>query len=315
MRAVRVLLSLAAFGLILLAMTPWVDRISPTWWVPVQALGRLWILLAVVVIVVSVFARAWLACGAGAVAIIAALVTIIGIGGRPECTAGTSRLGVMAINAEFAAADVDQIVAAVRRHDIDVLVVTEVTEKMISDLNNAGLAEQFTHRTGQTLEEADPHGTVILSRLPASRVNVPRPDGVTLAPTFQQPALRVDVEGTPVLVRAVHPWSPVPGRLVGWHDGLLDLGEWQRAQRGVPLVLAGDFNASSAHPAFRDARRDLVDTAGFWPRATWPMNRWYPPFVDIDHILVRRLTAEEFGTEDVDGTDHRAVWASLRVCT
>ena len=77
MRAVRVLLSLVAFTLIALAMTPWVDRISPTWWVPVQALGRLWILLAVVVIVVSLFARAWLACGAGAVAIIAALDCVV----------------------------------------------------------------------------------------------------------------------------------------------------------------------------------------------------------------------------------------------
>lgn len=304
------LLTVAAVGLLLLAATPWVDRIEPTWLPAVQALGRLWIVLAAGGIVLSLLTRAWLACGANLVVIAVALVTILNVSNRPGCDAGEARLAVMTINAFYGEADVEQIASAVKRHDIDVLVIPEATESMVAAFSSTGTGRRFTHRTGQTVEGREPSGTVILSRYPAKRVDVPPGE----AETFQQPALAVDVEGTNVLVRAAHPVPPIEGRLEDWRAGLLELGQWQRAQRGRPLVLAGDFNASTAHAAFRDAKRGMYDTAGLWPTATWPMQRSYPPFADIDHVLVRGLDVEGSGTEDIDGSDHRAIWADLRVC-
>jgi endonuclease/exonuclease/phosphatase (EEP) superfamily protein YafD len=309
-RFVRALLTIAAVGLLLLAATPWVDRIDPSWLPPVQALGRLWIVLALLGIVLSVLTRAWLAGGANAVAIAVALVTIVNVSNRPGCDAGEARVAVMTLNAYYGEADVEQLAAAVQRRDIDVLVVPEATEPMIAALSGTGAGRRFTHRTGQTAEGREPEGTVILSRYAARRVDVPAGE----AQTFQQPALGLDVDGTNVLVRGVHPVPPVDTWLPDWRQGLLELGEWQRTQRGRPLVMAGDFNASSAHAAFRDAKRGMYDTAGRWPAATWPMERSHPPFADIDHVLVRGLSVKAAGTEDIDGTDHRAVWADLRVC-
>lgn len=310
MKYVRLLLTVAAVGLLLLAATPWVDRIDPAWLPPVQSLGRAWIALAVVGLVLSLLTRAWLALGANVVVIAVALVTILNVSNRPGCEPGEERLAVMALNAKYGHADVAQLADAVERHDIDVLVVTEVDEAMIAALVATEPGRRFAHRSAQTVEGGSPAGTVILSRYPATRVDVPEGDAVT----FQQPAMSVDVDGRSVLVRGVHPQPPVPRSLDHWREGLLDLGEWQRAQRGRPLVMAGDFNASSAHAPFRDAKRGMYDTAGLWPTATWPLQRSYPPFADIDHVLVRGLSVEDAGTEEIDHSDHRAVWADLRVC-
>lgn len=311
MRYLRLLLTVVALGLLVLAATPWVDRIEPTWLPPVQALGRAWIAAAVLGLVLSVLTRAWLAFGTNLVVIAVALVTILNVSNRPSCDAGEARLAVMTLNASYGEADVTQLAEAVERHDVDVLVVTEATEAMVAELTATEAGARFTHRSGQTVESRSPEGTVVLSRLPATRVPVPPGEAVA----FQQPAMSIDVDGRPVLLRAVHPQPPVPRSLEQWRAALFELGDWQRSQRGRPLVMAGDFNASAAHAPFRDAKRGMYDVAGLWPRATWPLDRAYPPFADIDHVLVRGLSVEDAGTEDIDDTDHRAVWADLRVCT
>ncbi len=311
MKVVRVLLSVAAVGLLLLAATPWLDRLDPSWWPAVQSLGRLWVVLAVLGLVASLLARAWLACGTNLVVIAVALVTILNVSNRPDCDAGEARVAVLTLNAYFGEADVQQLAAAVERHDIDVLVMPEATEPLIAALGATEAGQRFAHRSGQTVEGRESSGTVILSRYPATRVPVPTGE----AETFQQPAMSIDVDGTSVLVRAIHPKPPIEESLEDWRAGLFELGQWQRAQRGRPLVMAGDFNASMAHAGFRDVKRGMFDTGGVWPRATWPMDRSFPPFADIDHVLVRGLSVTDAGTEDIDGTDHRAVWADLRVCT
>lgn len=311
MRYLRLLLTLVAVALLVLAATPWVDRIEPTWLPAVQSLGRAWIAAAIVGVVLSVLARAWLALGANVVVIAVALVTILNVSNRPGCDAGEARLAVMALNAKYGHADVAELASAVERRDIEVLVIAEVDEAMIAALTATEAGSRFTYRSGQTVEGASPAGTVVLSRHPATRVEVPAGE----AQTFQQPAMTINVDGRDVLVRAVHPQPPVSQSVEQWRAGLLELGEWQRSQRGRPLVMAGDFNASAAHAPFRDAKRGMYDVSGLWPDATWPRERAYPPFADIDHVLVRGLSVDEAGTEDIDDTDHLAVWTDLRVCT
>lgn len=311
MKVLRALLTLLAFGVLAMAVTPWIDRIEPTWLPVVQAFGRGWIAIAVVAIIVSVLAKAWLAVAANAVAIAAALVTIVSVSNSPACDPSQDSLAVMTINAYYGQADVDQIAAAVQRHDIDVLVIPEVTEMMIADLMKTKAGERFKYRSGQTVETWDSSGTVILSRYRAERVAAPDNEK---AETFQQPIMRVFVGDSAVLVRAVHPYPPLAKWLKQWREGLLELGHWQRSQRGVPLIMAGDFNASAAHAPFREAKSSMSDAAGFWPRSTWPMDRKYPAFTNIDHVLVRNLSATDAGVINIDNTDHRAVWAELKIC-
>lgn len=310
MRVLRALLALAGVVLVALAATPWIDRIDPTWLPAVQALGRVWIALAALGLVLSLLARAWWSTAAHAVAIAVALVTIVNVSNRPACDPGADGLSVLTLNAHRGDAEVDDLARLIERWDVDVLVLTEATEPLIAALSETEAGTRFVARTAQTVEEREASGTVILSRLPAERVRVPASE----VRTFQQPAMAVAAGDSTVLVRAVHPRPPVAPTVRDWREGLLELGRWQREHRGRPLVMAGDFNASAAHAPFRDAKRGMYDAAGWWPTATWPLDRAYPAFTDIDHVLVRGLRVEDSATEEVDGTDHRAVWADLRVC-
>ncbi|MCK2220155.1 hypothetical protein MF672_041115 [Actinomadura sp. ATCC 31491] len=87
---------------------------------------------------------------------------------------------------------------------------------------------------------------------------------------------------------------------------------------GAVRVLAGDFNASLDHRAFRELlERGYVDAAaqagkGLVP--TWPNFRPVPPIIAIDHVLAdERVAVNEVEFADVPGTDHRAVFAELRL--
>lgn len=308
MSAVRGLLAVIGIGLFVLAALPALDLISPSWVPAAQALVWVWFILAVIVLVVSLPLRAWFGAGASTVAIVATLVTLVSLQGS-SCTPTDQRLSVLTLNAEMGKASVDELVATVTEHDVDVLVIAETSEPMIAALSVAGLAERFPYRSGQTIEDPGTWGTVILSRYPAKAKAVEQE-----AETYQQPLLSIDVDGTQVLVRGVHPQAPVPAKVENWRAGLRELGQWQRDQRGTPLVMAGDFNASPAHAPFRDASRGLASAQGRIASPTWPVGRTYPPFTDIDHVLVRGLSVVDGGVEEISGTDHRAVWADLRLC-
>jgi endonuclease/exonuclease/phosphatase family metal-dependent hydrolase len=96
-----------------------------------------------------------------------------------------------------------------------------------------------------------------------------------------------------------------------------------RAANGLPLVAAGDFNATADHRPFRCllARSDLRDAVeqvngGYQPTFDASGTRHWgiplPPLVQIDHILTSAELAPVFvKTVDVTGADHRAVIAQL----
>src|SRR4029078_9107392 len=115
----------------------------------------------------------------------------------------------------------------------------------------------------------------------------------------------------------------------GWHQDLDRIHDWQLAQPAdQPLLLAGDFNASHSHPAFptmldrltaapsHPACGTMLDgltdphraTGGGWVR-TWPQGRRIPPFVQLDHVLGRGVTAVDARLTAVPG----AAPASVRL--
>jgi endonuclease/exonuclease/phosphatase (EEP) superfamily protein YafD len=99
---------------------------------------------------------------------------------------------------------------------------------------------------------------------------------------------------------------------------LADLEAWRERQSDdLPLVMAGDFNASESHPGFRQVAETTTDAhraAGQgWVR-TWPRGRrLVPEFIQLDHVLVRRLGVVDAGVVHLPDTDHAAVWARLSV--
>jgi endonuclease/exonuclease/phosphatase (EEP) superfamily protein YafD len=78
--------------------------------------------------------------------------------------------------------------------------------------------------------------------------------------------------------------------------------------------MAGDFNSSHTHPGFRKVASTMSDAhraAGQgWVR-TWPIGSRIPPFIQLDHVLLRGLHVVDAGTVTIADTDHRAVWARM----
>src|SRR5690606_22851296 len=139
-RSWRGLVTLASGVLLVCAATPFVDAIRPALLAPVQSLGRLWLLLALLGVALAVIARARGATGTFVVAAMLALGTLVSFLGG-ECTTGTTRLAVMSINAELAQASVGQSVGEAERRAADVPVVVAVSAAIFEQWLAGGLDE------------------------------------------------------------------------------------------------------------------------------------------------------------------------------
>jgi endonuclease/exonuclease/phosphatase (EEP) superfamily protein YafD len=115
---------------------------------------------------------------------------------------------------------------------------------------------------------------------------------------------------------AVHPEAPIGRRKTAvWGRDLADLARWTAST--VAPIVAGDFNATLDHASFRAALGGCRSAAAGTGRglvATFP-SMWPRRFgIQIDHVLVPAGTATtRFEVLDVDGSDHRAVLASIRL--
>jgi endonuclease/exonuclease/phosphatase family metal-dependent hydrolase len=224
---------------------------------------------------------------------------------------GGSTFRVLTLNARYGTADPAAVVAAVRRYQVDVLAVQELTPELVGGLTEAGLPGLLPH------VHADPgpraFGAGLWSRLPLTPLP-PVPGLYAIAPSAS-----VRAGGHAVTVRSVHPVAPMIGHHRRWHQDLFLLRETMAAAAG-PQVVAGDFNASRDHRPFRDLLAagfaDCADIAARrpWPGFTFPADRRFPPLMRLDHILVSAgITVSETHTVAVPGTDHRGVLAVLRL--
>lgn len=226
---------------------------------------------------------------------------------------GPANFTVMSANLYYGRANADQVMAAVRAHEVDALVLTEVTPDVVDRLDAAGLTRLLGHRTGEA-HAGTFTGTMIYSRLPMTVVSGTANPAIEQTPSLQ-PEVVLTVDGQQVRLKAAHPMAPIPDQTAQWRAGLTALQRWKGdVPAGDRLVLAGDFNASFGHPGFRQLADGLVDaqrTAGQgWVR-TWPVvGRRMPPFVALDHLLSRGLGVVAAGDVAFHGSDHMLVWAS-----
>ena len=88
-----------------------------------------------------------------------------------------------------------------------------------------------------------------------------------------------------------------------------------RAER-LPVLVAGDFNATWGHRAFRRLLgAGLTDAAAARGRPfqmTWRQGRLVPPLTRIDHVLTTDgLAVTAIRTGDGRGSDHRPIVADI----
>ena len=250
-----------------------------------------------------------------------------GPGGGPAPDGLTVR--VLSVNARGGVADAAALLHTVRRHEVDVLAVQELTPGLASRLTVAGLARALP------FAELDPRpgspGVGLWASWPLTPLP-PVPGMVAAAP-------RARIEprpGCPVTLVSVHPKAPVKGKAERWQH---DLEQLRAALISVaePQVVAGDFNASRDHRAFRDLlAAGFVDCADAAPRRPWPGFTWptsldfdvsrvhrpvqgwlrtrrMVPVMRLDHVLVSRAaaTVRETRVIPVPGTDHHGVLAVI----
>ncbi|MFJ7340820.1 endonuclease/exonuclease/phosphatase family protein [Streptomyces sp. NPDC101110] len=220
--------------------------------------------------------------------------------GRP-----VADLRVLTSNVEFGQGT-GSLVTAVRRERPDVVFVSEC-DYACDALLKRDLARDYPHR--RAVEGGGSEGSVILSRFPL------RPtEGVR--GTMGMPGAVADVDGHAVRLQLAHPMPPLPGQVDLWRRELGAVREAATADPGTPLVLAGDFNASQDHAAFRrildTGLSDASRTDGADRTVTWPA-RTAPTFgAQIDHVLLSRdFGARRTRVLDLADTDHRAVVTDL----
>ncbi|WP_374113084.1 endonuclease/exonuclease/phosphatase family protein [Streptomyces sp. CNZ748] len=249
----------------------------------------------------------WWAGAVWGVALLGLLAWYIEPYGRTEDPAGPplAHLRVLTSNLEYGRAT-GPLVDAVRREKPDLVFVQECDHRCDAVLAR-DLAAAYPHRSAVPGDGFE--GSVILGRLPL------RPTA-GVPGTLGMPGATADVAGRTVRLQLAHPMPPLPGLVPLWQRELGRLRDAAAAAPDVPTVLAGDFNASQDHAAFRrvldTGLRDAARLDGADRTPTWPA-RTAPAFgAQIDHVLV----SEEFAADrarflDLGDTDHRALVVDL----
>lgn len=262
------------------------------------------LLLSLLALLFVVLCRRWLAAGFLLLAVIGlALVVLPREFGGPERVEGGQPVRVLSLNLGVGYAHADQVADLARVRDADIVAVQELTPEAATELDQEGFLTDYPHRVLQP--DSGAAGGGIYSRWPLR-------DQGSLVAELHQPVVDVEVPGSiPIQVVSVHPMAPTtPTRTGQWSNELKSLPAAYSAD--LPLVLAGDFNATLDHANLRDlldtGYRDAADVTGDGLVTTWPATIEPKLPVTLDHVLAERgISFGQYDVEKVDGTDHRAV--------
>ena len=264
------------------------------------------LMLSLLALLFVVLCRRWLAAGFLGLAVLALTLAVLprAIGG-PESVPGARPVRILTFNLAKSKADTQAVVDEAEARQADLVFLQELTRKKAEELNQAGFSASYPHQATRFSEK---FGNAIWSRWPLVRRD-------PLA-TKEQPRADVEVpDSIPIEVVSVHPTAPI-------HRS--DMKLWERDYRylptafsaDIPIVLAGDFNATLDHDNLRDligtGYRDAAEVLGDGLVPTWPSKIEFPPPVTIDHVLAEKgISVSEYDVVQLPGSDHKAVFAEI----
>ncbi|MER6735241.1 endonuclease/exonuclease/phosphatase family protein [Streptomyces puniciscabiei] len=297
-------LLLAGVGVVAGCRVAGTDGVTP---VP-QLLAFLpWLLVpAGFALLCALLARWWpgVVCGAVVLGVLAWYLQpydgTTGPGGPPLAT-----LRVLTANVEFGRGT-PALVPWIRDLRPDVVFVEECEFTCQATLET-DFATAYPYR--RAVRAAGSHGSLILSRRPL------RPTA-GVPGTMGMPGAVADVRGHAVRLQLAHPMPPLPGQVGLWRRELGRLRAFAAADPAAPTVLAGDFNATRDHAAFRrildTGLTDAARLAGADRAASWPARTAAVVGTQIDHVLLSPdFTAAGARFLPVAGSDHRALVVDL----
>jgi endonuclease/exonuclease/phosphatase (EEP) superfamily protein YafD len=157
-------------------------------------------------------------------------------------------------------------------------------------------------------------GSAIYARYPLR-------EGLAIRSSFaSQPTARLELPGGQAAqLVCVHPHPPFPPwnrvTVPRWRGELATLPR----PGDEPVILAGDYNATHDHAAFRRLLRmgylDAASQVGNGLLPTWgPEPSGRPAMLTFDHVLVDpRCAVLRTSVHTMHGSDHRALFAELRL--
>ncbi|WP_347037622.1 endonuclease/exonuclease/phosphatase family protein [Glutamicibacter halophytocola] len=301
------ILMLPCLGIGILPYITW----TAAGWVPRLQAFQPWMLLGIAVaVLLASFKRRWL--------VSAVVLVLLAIGAVPNLAMATGEslpsdatpeLTVFSFNALKAGADAGQLSQSIKIADPDVLVLVETSEPLQQRLAAQGALDTLPYRSAPVPAggEAD---TVIYSRYPArERSGSLGPDATNW---YGLPILDIASPRGPITVVGVHIYPPLQDAR-RWQGGLLALRQWVAEQEDEPMILAGDFNSTRAHPQFRELASSMGPERSLFPISTWPTGGRVPPMIGIDHVLSRGFVPLKQETAKIDGSDHLALIVKLGV--
>jgi endonuclease/exonuclease/phosphatase (EEP) superfamily protein YafD len=190
----------------------------------------------------------------------------------------------------------------------DVVVLSETTRGFLGALETPAWRTRYPYAAGDL--SGPPTDTTVFSRFPLA--------GARLLTGSMSPqwVMAVAVPGrAPVRLIGAHPCNPYCGNGAFARDHAMLEGA-VRSDLSAPLVVAGDLNAIDDHAPLQrlhaDGMRSAADLVGAGWVPTYPADRWFPPLLPIDHVLVNdQLTATSLRTVQMPGSDHLGLLATL----
>ncbi|MGW0537031.1 endonuclease/exonuclease/phosphatase family protein [Streptomyces sp. NPDC003032] len=218
-----------------------------------------------------------------------------------------AELRVMTSNVEFGKGT-HGLVRAVREERPDLLFVEECDYACAATLRKELPHADYPYR--ESVDAYGPEGSVILANVPLKSPN-------RIKATLGMPGAVADVKGYPVRVQLAHPMPPLPREEDLWRKELKGIQEYAAAGDGRSTIVAGDFNATQDHAAFRslldkgglrDAAR--LDRSSRYP--SWPTAVPSPLGAQIDHVLATPdFSARDARFLEIGNTDHRSLVVTL----
>ena len=230
------------------------------------------------------------------------------IGDAPRPAPGP---GLVLLAQNFEYGSVDDLDAAVRDHDVDVLVLTDVVPPQRRAVLTSALARRLAHHIG------DEGGSLVLSRYPLRADAFISDGGDSRRAQVESPQLGL------VTVVAVHPTPPYLGRQWSGDHDRIRTRVADELRTGSPVIVAGDFNATLDHRPMRRlldlGLTDSVDQTNGGLSPTWPADGSrrvlgipVPALVQLDHVLVSgSLVATRSQDLSLAEADHRGVLVSV----
>jgi len=232
---------------------------------------------------------------------------------RPQPSADGAELRMLTSNLLVGRANAEALARLVTSTGADVLFLQELTEGAAARLQKAGLGDVLPY---QVLDPTayGPKGSGIWARHPMR-------DGLAVPPgSRSRPVARLELPGgQSVQLVCVHLRPPRPLRspsaAARWRTEMAMLP----GPGDVPVIMAGDFNATIDHAQFRSLLRlgyvDAAVQAGRGLVPTWgPRPGGELAMLAIDHILLDpRCAVRAVSAHRLPGTDHRALYAQIRL--